>query len=51
MRECAAIAERDQLCEGVGALRAAEEGGVSTLRADEGCCRGLGWESWEDGGC
>lgn len=51
MRECTAVTEGDQLCEGIGALRATEEGGVSTLGADEGCCRRLDWESWEDGGC
>lgn len=42
MREGAAIREHHQLREGVGALGAAEERGVSALRADEcgSCCRG-----------
>lgn len=52
MREGAAVRERDELCEGVRALGAAEESCVSALGADEGCAACLRGESCrEDGGC
>jgi len=51
VREGAAIREHHQLREGVGALGAAEERGVSALRADEcGSCRCRGDESGGGGG-
>lgn len=52
MGEGAAVREGDELCEGVGALGAAEESCVSALGADEGCAARLRGESCrEDGGC
>lgn len=48
MGEGAAVGEGDELGEGVGTLRAAEESGVATLRADEGC--GFGLRSWDPTG-
>lgn len=54
MGERAAVGERDELGEGVGALRAAEKGSMSALRADEGCRLGLGGgdlAGGEDGAC
>lgn len=41
MREGAAVGEGDELGEGVGALGAAEEGGMAALGANEGCALGL----------
>lgn len=52
--ERAAVGERDELGEGVGALRAAEKGSVSALGADEGCRFGMGGgdlAGGEDGAC
>lgn len=49
MREGAAVREGHQLGEGVGAFRAAEERGVSALRADECCGFGGGGSAGEAG--
>jgi hypothetical protein len=38
MSECAPVGKSDELCECVGALRAAEEGCMPALCTDESCC-------------
>ena len=51
MCECAAVGERDQLGEGVGALGTTEEGCVAALRADVGGgCGGCSWDGGHGGG-